>query len=183
MYCPYSTLINTRHGEQTEGKRNVRRFAPLFVGLSLFFCHLGLIEITGCGVNPVRAFGPAVASNLYTDMAMYWFAPILGGIIAAIISVVMFGRVNPDDDKQDKHDLESGRTEDVIERQRRRSSIAHNNLKSPKKSVVANESQRSSMVRGSQPPQPQAQPMPSSQRPSTTGQPLVSVEVNKPGAQ
>ena len=35
-------------------------FPPLAIGLSLVVAHLGLIPLTGCGLNPARTFGPSM---------------------------------------------------------------------------------------------------------------------------
>ena len=62
-------------------------FAGVAIGFTLFIIHLVGIPITGTSVNPARSIGPAVFAG-GTAMAQLWMfivAPIIGGIIAAIV--------------------------------------------------------------------------------------------------
>jgi aquaporin Z len=62
-------------------------FAGISIGLSLAFIHLVGIPITGTSVNPARSLGPAVfvGGDALAQLWLFIVAPILGGIIAAII--------------------------------------------------------------------------------------------------
>ena len=62
-------------------------FAGVAIGLSLVLIHLVGIPITGTSVNPARSLGPAVfaGSAAISQLWLFWIAPILGGILAAII--------------------------------------------------------------------------------------------------
>ena len=40
---------------------------PLSIGLAVFVCHLALVPIDGCGINPARSFGTAAVANFFTD--------------------------------------------------------------------------------------------------------------------
>ena len=62
-------------------------FAGLAIGLSLAFIHLVGIPITGTSVNPARSFGPAlvVGGEALSQLWLFWVAPIIGGILAAVI--------------------------------------------------------------------------------------------------
>ncbi len=42
---------------------HVQILAPLPIGFAIFVVHLGLLPITGAGVNPARSFGAAVIDN------------------------------------------------------------------------------------------------------------------------
>lgn len=57
----------------------------LSIGGMIFLIHLVGVPLTGASVNPARTFGPAVISGFWEFHWLYWAAPILGGIIAALI--------------------------------------------------------------------------------------------------
>ncbi len=69
-------------------------FAGLSIGFSLVLIHLVSIPITGTSVNPARSLGPAVfvGSEAITQLWLFWVAPIIGGIIAAICWKYMFAQ-------------------------------------------------------------------------------------------
>jgi aquaporin Z len=62
-------------------------FAGLAIGLSLVLIHLIGIPITGTSVNPARSFGPAliVGGAALSQLWLFWVAPIIGGILAAVV--------------------------------------------------------------------------------------------------
>jgi len=62
-------------------------FAGIPIGITLVLIHLVGIPITGTSVNPARSLGPAifVRGAALSQLWLFWVAPILGGIIAAII--------------------------------------------------------------------------------------------------
>ncbi|MBA0908954.1 MAG: aquaporin [Nitrosarchaeum sp.] len=55
------------------------------IGGMVFLIHLIAVPLTGASANPARTFGPALISGFWDYHLMYWAAPILGGIIAALI--------------------------------------------------------------------------------------------------
>lgn len=55
------------------------------IGGVVFLIHLIGIPLTGASVNPARTFGPAVMSGFWEFHWLYWAAPILGGIVAAVL--------------------------------------------------------------------------------------------------
>ncbi len=62
-------------------------FAGLSIGLTLALIHLVGIPITGTSVNPARSLGPAVlvGGDALSQLWVFIVAPILGGLIAAIV--------------------------------------------------------------------------------------------------
>jgi len=67
-------------------------FAGIAIGFSLVFIHLVGIPITGTSVNPARSLGPAifVGGIAISQLWLFWVAPIVGAIIAAIIWKYVF---------------------------------------------------------------------------------------------
>ena len=61
--------------------------APLAIGLALTLIHLISIPVTNTSVNPARSTGQALfAGGIYLDQLwLFWLAPILGGIIGALL--------------------------------------------------------------------------------------------------
>jgi aquaporin Z len=61
-------------------------FAPIAIGLALTLIHLIAIPVTNTSVNPARSTGPALfAGGVYVaQLWLFWFAPILGGVLGGI---------------------------------------------------------------------------------------------------
>jgi aquaporin Z len=64
-----------------------RGFAGIAIGLSLTLIHIVGIPITGTSVNPARSLGPAifVGGDALSQLWLFIVAPIIGGIISAVI--------------------------------------------------------------------------------------------------
>ena len=62
-------------------------FAGISIGFTLVLIHLIGIPITGTSVNPARSLGPAVfvGGDALAQLWLFIIAPIIGGIIAALI--------------------------------------------------------------------------------------------------
>jgi len=77
------------HGATHE--RAPKGFAGIAIGFTLTFIHLVGIPIDGTSVNPARSLGPAIFAGSiapHTALTQLWVfivAPIIGGIIAAIV--------------------------------------------------------------------------------------------------
>jgi aquaporin Z len=69
------------------------------IGLTLFANVLAIGPLTGASLNPARSFGPAVASGVYEGQIIFWTAPLVGGMLAAVLYTVLFLRhpVEPHD--------------------------------------------------------------------------------------
>ncbi len=71
--------VTSKYGNST--------MAGLAIGVTLMLIHLVVIPITGTSVNPARSFGPAIFSGgkALSQLWLFFVAPILGAIIAALI--------------------------------------------------------------------------------------------------
>jgi len=67
-------------------------FAGVSIGFSLILIHLVGIPITGTSVNPARSLGPAifVGGETLSQLWLFWAAPVIGGILAAIVWKYIF---------------------------------------------------------------------------------------------
>jgi len=68
-------------------KRAPQGFAPIAIGLCLTLIHLISIPVTNTSVNPARSSGVAlfVGDWAIAQLWLFWLAPIIGGIIGAVI--------------------------------------------------------------------------------------------------
>jgi len=69
-------------------KRAPAGFAPLAIGLALTLIHLISIPIDQTSVNPARSTGVALfssSSQALPQLWLFWVAPIVGGILGALI--------------------------------------------------------------------------------------------------
>lgn len=73
-------------------KRAPQGLAGIPIGITLALIHLVGIPITGTSVNPARSLGPAVfvRGAAISQLWLFWVAPILGGVVAAIIWKYIF---------------------------------------------------------------------------------------------
>lgn len=73
------------HGATHE--RVPKGFAGIAIGLTLAMIHIVAIPIDGTSVNPARSLGPAlfVGGTALNQVWVFWVAPIIGGILAAIV--------------------------------------------------------------------------------------------------
>ncbi len=78
-------------------KRGNAAWAPLAIGLVVFVDHLIAVPLTGASMNPARTFGPALVHGDWDDQWVYWVGPIVGGLVAAVAYVVLFGEKSDQD--------------------------------------------------------------------------------------
>ncbi len=76
VFTIYGTLVD---------RRASAGFAGIAIGLVVLFGSMIGGTISGGAMNPVRAFGPAIASGQFTHHYVWWIGPILGGIAAAVL--------------------------------------------------------------------------------------------------
>jgi aquaporin Z len=69
-------------------------FAGISIGFTLVLIHLIGIPITGTSVNPARSLGPAVfvGGEALAQLWLFIVAPIIGGIISALIWKYIFDK-------------------------------------------------------------------------------------------
>jgi aquaporin Z len=67
-------------------------FAPIAIGLALVLIHLISIPVTNTSVNPARSTGPAllVGGWAIQQLWMFWAAPLLGGLLGALVHRTIF---------------------------------------------------------------------------------------------
>lgn len=70
-------------------------FAPIAIGLSLTLIHLISIPVTNTSVNPARSTGVAIFAGGWAieQLWLFWIAPIIGGMLGAIV----YRLINSDD--------------------------------------------------------------------------------------
>ncbi len=73
-----------------------KNLAPVGIGLTLLMIHLVSLPIDGTSVNPARSFAPALLSAAFSadrwaiqDDWLFWVAPIVGALIAALVERVL----------------------------------------------------------------------------------------------
>ncbi|MFA5187653.1 MAG: aquaporin Z [Patescibacteria group bacterium] len=68
-------------------RRATPGFAGAAIGFALVLIHLVSIPITGTSVNPARSIGPAlfVGGEAIAELPLFLVAPVLGGILAALV--------------------------------------------------------------------------------------------------
>lgn len=75
----------------TSKKYGSKQMASIAIGLTLGFLVAIALNLTGGSLNPARSFGPAIFAG-GDALAHYWVylcAPILGGVIAAVVAKFM----------------------------------------------------------------------------------------------
>ncbi|PEI51374.1 aquaporin [Bacillus pseudomycoides] len=73
------------------GKKGNAQLAGLVIGFTLVLVHLLGIPLTGTSVNPARSLAPALfaGGEAVSQLWVFIVAPILGGIVAAIVGKIV----------------------------------------------------------------------------------------------
>lgn len=66
-------------------KRGPATIAGLVIGLVITMDIFGGGALTGAAMNPARAFGPALIQGVWQDQWLYWVAPTVGALAAALL--------------------------------------------------------------------------------------------------
>jgi aquaporin Z len=79
-------------------KRATQGFAPIAIGLCLTLIHLISIPVTNTSVNPARSTAVAVFVGDWavSQLWLFWVAPIVGGILGALIYKNLLGKESND---------------------------------------------------------------------------------------
>jgi len=65
--------------------RGARAIAGLVIGLTITMDIFVGAGLTGAAMNPARWFGPAVVQGALDNGWLYWIAPTMGAVIAALL--------------------------------------------------------------------------------------------------
>jgi MIP family channel proteins len=68
------------------------RVGGFAIGLVVAVDILAIGPLTGASMNPARSFGPALATGIFEGQFIYWTAPIIGSIVAALLYDTLFIR-------------------------------------------------------------------------------------------
>jgi aquaporin Z len=77
-------------------RRAPQGFAPIAIGLALTLIHLISIPVTNTSVNPARSTGPALIVGLtgnlelFSQVWLFWAAPIVGAVLAGFVYNAVF---------------------------------------------------------------------------------------------
>ena len=79
--------MGSTHGKAPAG------FAPIASGLCLTLIHLVSIPVSNTSVNPARSSGVALfaQSGALSQLWLFWVAPIVGGMIGAVVYKAVAG--------------------------------------------------------------------------------------------
>ncbi|HCM1362080.1 TPA: aquaporin Z [Vibrio parahaemolyticus] len=79
-------------------KRAPQGFAPIAIGLCLTLIHLISIPVTNTSVNPARSTAVAmyVGDWAVSQLWLFWVAPIVGGVLGAVIYKNLIGKESND---------------------------------------------------------------------------------------
>ncbi|WP_274016760.1 aquaporin Z [Vibrio parahaemolyticus] len=79
-------------------KRAPQGFAPIAIGLCLTLIHLISIPVTNTSVNPARSTAVAmyVGGWAVSQLWLFWVAPIVGGVLGAVIYKNLLGKESND---------------------------------------------------------------------------------------
>ncbi len=82
-----------------DAKRALQILSGLVAGLIVTAGVLVAAPFTGGSMNPVRTFGPAIATRHWENHGVYWIGPLFGGVLAAIIYDRLFLRDQPPENR------------------------------------------------------------------------------------
>ena len=80
-------IRGSTHGKAPAG------FAPIAIALCLTLIHLVSIPVSNTSVNPARSTGVALfaQTGALSQLWLFWVAPIVGGMIGAVVYKAVAG--------------------------------------------------------------------------------------------
>ena len=89
--------------------------APIAVGAALAVCIFIAAPVTGGEVNPARAFGPAVVFGDVHALWVYLLAPLVGGVLAALVYDRLLAPAHtPEPDEDTNADQDTNHGQDTV---------------------------------------------------------------------
>jgi MIP family channel proteins len=73
--------------------RSDRSWAPFVIGATLGFAVMAVGPITGAGLNPARAFGPALVGTEFGGAGTFLFVYVLGPVVGALLAGVLYSAI------------------------------------------------------------------------------------------
>jgi MIP family channel proteins len=85
-------LVFVYFATRSEDDFESRARSSFAVGLIYALGILVAGPFTGAALNPVRSFGPALASTHWANQGVYWVGPLIGGTLAGPIYDALYGK-------------------------------------------------------------------------------------------
>jgi MIP family channel proteins len=101
-------LVTAVFGTAVDERGKTVKIGGFGIGLTVAFDILAGGPITGASMNPARSFGPALVMGHWEWHWLYWVAPVLGGMAAALFYHA-FLLVTPDEPPVKEEYLDRGR--------------------------------------------------------------------------
>ena len=96
-------LCYTVHAVSDKRRDDVNGSKALAIGLSVTVGCLFAGPYTGASMNPARSFGPAAIMGLWKNHWVYWFGPMTGAVVAALIYTRVLKKPPPTDIHNELH--------------------------------------------------------------------------------
>lgn len=142
VYVVYGTAVDKNND------KGLGHMAPVPIGFTVFLCHVMLIPLTGCGINPARSLGSAVVALDFNKFWIFVVGPLAGGIVGAALHFIPLQYKNqPKEYSEEAQALAVVDEEKELERQQENAEVARE----------AEQNRSRNDVEGGRTPQPQKQ--------------------------
>jgi aquaporin Z len=78
-------LVTAVFGTAVDPRGQAMKLGGFGIGLTVAFDILAAGPVTGASMNPARSFGPALVQGYWNWHALYWAAPLAGGMVAGLL--------------------------------------------------------------------------------------------------